>query len=92
MGKTENTLAAVLRGASDNNIGFGDLQNLLEALGFSVRIKGDHFIYTKETLIYSTPVVGARFIGRFRGCYRPINRAPTRHLTRKVNNRHSFQI
>ena len=48
MGKTENTLLAVLRGGSDNNIGFSDLRNLLEALEFEVRIKGDHFIYTKH--------------------------------------------
>lgn len=47
MGKLENIMAAVLRGASDNNIGFTDLRNLLESLGFEVRIKGDHFIYTK---------------------------------------------
>ena len=47
MGKLENIMAAVLRGVSDNNIGFADLRNLLESLGFEVRIKGDHFIYTK---------------------------------------------
>ncbi|OIQ83806.1 YcfA-like protein [mine drainage metagenome] len=47
MGKLENTMAAILRGASDSSIGFSDLRNLLESLGFEVRIKGDHFIYNK---------------------------------------------
>ena len=47
MGKLENIMAAVLRGASDSNIGFTDLRNLLESLGFEFRVKGDHFIYTK---------------------------------------------
>lgn len=43
MGKLENILDTVLRGASDNNISF----TLLESLGFEVRIKGGHFIYAK---------------------------------------------
>lgn len=51
MGKLETILAAVLRGASDNNIGFTDLRHLLESLGFEVRIKGDHFIYTKAGIV-----------------------------------------
>ena len=48
MGKLENILAAIMRGASDNNIGFSDLRYVLESFGFEVRIKGDHFIYTRE--------------------------------------------
>jgi hypothetical protein len=48
MGKFENILAAILRGASDHNIDFSDLQHALGALGFTERIKGGHFIYTKE--------------------------------------------
>ena len=48
VGKLENTLSAILRGASDNNIAFSDLRYVLESLGFEVRIKGDHFIYTKH--------------------------------------------
>lgn len=47
MGKLESVLAAILRGTSDNNISFAELRYVLEALGFAVRIKGDHFIYTK---------------------------------------------
>jgi len=48
MGKIENVLAAILRGTSDNNIGFADLRYALEELGFEVRIRGDHFIYTRQ--------------------------------------------
>ena len=40
-------LAQVLAGASDANVGFRDLCNLLEALGFEVRTKGSHHIYTR---------------------------------------------
>ena len=51
MGKLENVLAAILRGTSDNNIAFADLRYALEAFGFEVRVKGDHFIYTKQGVI-----------------------------------------
>lgn len=51
MSKTENTLAAILRGASDNNIAFNDLCHVLQSLGFLVRVKGDHFIYTHQSVI-----------------------------------------
>jgi hypothetical protein len=48
MGKFENVLVAILRGTSDNNIGFADLRYALGELGFEARIKGDHFIYTRH--------------------------------------------
>jgi hypothetical protein len=48
MGKTEKTLTAILRGTSDANISFNDLCLLLKDLGFSERIRGDHFIYSKD--------------------------------------------
>ncbi|MCX7239616.1 MAG: type II toxin-antitoxin system HicA family toxin [Burkholderiales bacterium] len=51
MGKFENVLAAILRGTSDNNLAFADLQYALQKLGFEVRIKGDHFIYTKQGVV-----------------------------------------
>lgn len=38
-------ITAVLSGTRDSNIAFSDLQKMLESLGFSCRIKGDHFIY-----------------------------------------------
>ena len=47
MGKLENVLAAILRGTSDNNVAFAELRYALEALDFEVRVRGDHFIYTK---------------------------------------------
>lgn len=48
MGKLENILAAILRGSSDNNIPFSELRYVLEALDFEIRVRGDHFIYTKQ--------------------------------------------
>ncbi len=51
MAKLENILSSILRGASDYNIAFSDLRHLLESLGFVVRIKGDHFIYTKSDVV-----------------------------------------
>jgi len=51
MGKLESVLAAILRGTSDNNIAFAQLRYALEALGFEVRVKGDHFIYTKHSIV-----------------------------------------
>ena len=48
MGKAEKTLSSVLRGTSDANIPFKDLCSLLLKLGFSERVRGDHFIYTKQ--------------------------------------------
>jgi len=48
MGKAEKTLTLVLRGTSDANISFNDLCSLLLKLGFSERVRGDHFIYSKE--------------------------------------------
>jgi hypothetical protein len=47
MGKIEKTLDSVLRGTSDANISFKDLCKLLKTLGFTERVRGDHFIYTK---------------------------------------------
>ena len=38
--------AEIVSGMQDRNISFTDLYNLLIELGFSVRIKGDHHIFT----------------------------------------------
>ena len=51
MGKLESVLAAILRGTSDHNVAFAELRYALEELGFEVRIRGDHFIYTKQGVI-----------------------------------------
>jgi hypothetical protein len=51
MGKFENVLVTILRGASDNNISFTDLSYILKQLDFELRIKVDHFIYTHPLVI-----------------------------------------
>ena len=47
VGKFEKTLALILRGASDNNIALSELRHALQALGFTERVRGDHFIFVK---------------------------------------------
>lgn len=37
-----------MSGTQDGNISFSDLQKALTLLGFTVRIKGDHFIYFRD--------------------------------------------
>jgi hypothetical protein len=46
--KVTKTLDRVLRGTGDANIRFGDLCTLLEHLGFVVRIRGNHHIFTRD--------------------------------------------
>jgi hypothetical protein len=41
-------LAKILLGASDANIPFSQLCQLLRSLGFDERIRGSHHIFTKE--------------------------------------------
>ena len=48
MSQYEKLLFAVLSGTRDKNILFSDLQAVLEHLGFVCRVRGDHFIYTKD--------------------------------------------
>jgi hypothetical protein len=48
MRSLDKTLAQVLTGQADANIRFSELRRLLGRLGFSERIRGDHFIYTRE--------------------------------------------
>lgn len=48
MSQYEKLLWTVLSGTKDKSIIFSDLRTLLERLGFQCRIKGDHFIYTKD--------------------------------------------
>lgn len=40
----------LLTGTSDNNIKFDELRQLLKKLGFEERIKGDHYIFTKDNV------------------------------------------
>ena len=48
MSQYEKLLLSILRGTQDRNILFADLRAVLDRLGFQCRIKGDHFIYTKD--------------------------------------------
>lgn len=38
----------IMSGTNDRDVSFGDLQKALMLLGFTVRIKGDHFIYFRD--------------------------------------------
>ncbi len=45
------TLRRVLSGRSDANVRFRDLRRLLAVLGFEERIRGGHYIYTREGIV-----------------------------------------
>ena len=48
MSQFEKILLAILSGTRDSNIQFADLQAVLIKLGFQCRVRGDHFIYTRD--------------------------------------------
>ncbi len=48
MSQYEKLLLSILSGTRDKSILFVDLRAVLDRLGFQCRIKGDHFIYTKD--------------------------------------------
>jgi len=48
VGKHDKTLLQVLRGTTDVNISFEDLCGLLQHIGFDLRIRGSHHIFTKH--------------------------------------------
>ena len=48
MSKITKTLDRILRGNADANIRFGDLRALLLHLGFAQRIRGDHYIFSRD--------------------------------------------
>ena len=48
MPKRDKFLDRILRGTSDANIAFAELRRLLTRLGFAERIRGDHYIFSKE--------------------------------------------
>ena len=47
MAKRDKVLERILRGASDANISFEQLCQLLHRLGFEERIRGSHHIFTR---------------------------------------------
>ncbi len=48
MSQYEKLLLSILSGTKDKSILFTDLRTVLERLDFQCRVKGDHFIYTKD--------------------------------------------
>jgi hypothetical protein len=46
--KRDKLLEKIILGESDNNISFDSLCNLLEFLGFELRIRSSHHIFIKE--------------------------------------------
>lgn len=48
MSRFDKLVYSFLCGRQDANIRFSDARNLMLALGFRERIRGDHYIYTKE--------------------------------------------
>ena len=47
----EHTAGSPPRGSSDQNVDFGDLRHLLSQLGFEERIKGSHFIFSRQGMV-----------------------------------------
>lgn len=58
----EKLLAFLMSGTGDKNFLFSDLQAILDRLGFQCRVKGDHFIYTRDGIdeIINLQPLGAR--------------------------------
>ncbi len=50
MGKHGKLLLRILRGSSDAGIPFEGLCSLLQFLGFDLRIKGSHYIFTRSDI------------------------------------------
>lgn len=50
MGRYEKLLLKILRGASDINIGFDELRQLLLHFGFEKWVKGSHHIFRKASI------------------------------------------
>lgn len=48
MGKYTKLLASILSGSADGNITFSALCQLLLRLGFELRVKGSHHVFTRE--------------------------------------------
>lgn len=48
MSQYEKLLLSILSGTRDKSILFADLRAVLDRLGFQCRIRGDHFIYTRD--------------------------------------------
>ena len=59
MTQTAKLLGRILAGRSDSSIGFDELCHLLTSLGFAVRIRGSHHIFSRgdvEEIINIQPI------------------------------------
>ncbi len=50
MARRDKILDKLLRGTSDANVSFDELCQLLRRLGFTERIRGSHYIFTKSNV------------------------------------------
>ena len=48
MGKYEKLIQRILSGKNDKSILFSEVVSLMQGLGFSMRIKGSHHIFSKN--------------------------------------------
>lgn len=51
MSQLEKFLLRILRGTSDTNISFDELCGLLTHLGFTVRVRGSHHVFSKPDVV-----------------------------------------
>ena len=51
MSRNKRILQQILSGTADADIRFRGLTNLLKALGFELRTRGDHHIFTREDVV-----------------------------------------
>ena len=50
MSKLTKLLDQILKGTSDANISFEGLCSLLKSIGFDMRVRGSHHIFTKDNV------------------------------------------
>jgi hypothetical protein len=63
MASLRKIIQQILSGRSDGNVRFADLQRVLGQLGFGERVRGSHFIYTRDgvvEIVYLQPMAGGR--------------------------------
>ena len=48
MTQHDKIIDRIMSGKSDGNIKFSDLRGVMDRLGFDERIRGDHYIYTRD--------------------------------------------
>lgn len=51
MSRFEKMMQSLLSGRQDKNIAFDDLCQVLARFGFACRVKGDHFIFTRDDIM-----------------------------------------